>query len=437
MKERAPLAGAYFLDEMVSAQKQGAASGICSICSANPTVLRAAVRHALEHAIPLLIESTSNQVNQFGGYTGQVPTQFSRTVVEMAERAGLPSNRLILGGDHLGPNPWQKEPAEAAMVKARKLVADCVRAGYLKIHLDASMSLGGDPPDSPAGEVSAGRAAALCQASESTWQKLGGRSPAPRYIIGTEVPPPGGEVGVAARVQATSVSSARQTLELTRAAFHKVGLDAAWERVIGLVVQPGVEFGDRTIHPYQHARAADLAWFIERVPGIIYEAHSTDYQSPRALRELVRDHFAILKVGPALTFAFREAMFALENIEIELFTGSTADQRSHLQDTIEAEMLTHPEHWQRYYPGAPAEQRLMRRFSLSDRIRYYWPRPAVQAAQERLLANLSQAAIPPGLANQFFPDEVDLSGDPPAPDDLIYRRIRRVLEDYRAACIPA
>lgn len=38
---------------------------------------------------------------------------------------------------------------------------------------------------------------------------------------------------------------------------------------------------------------------------LVFEAHSTDYQTKEAYKQLVHDHFAILKVGPALTFAMR------------------------------------------------------------------------------------------------------------------------------------
>ena len=57
--------------------------------------------------------------------------------------------------------------------------------------------------------------------------------------------------------------------------------------------------------------------------GLVYEAHSTDYQRPESYRNLVRDGFAILKVGPALTFAMREVLEALSLIEAELGRAGT------------------------------------------------------------------------------------------------------------------
>jgi D-tagatose-1,6-bisphosphate aldolase subunit GatZ/KbaZ len=434
------MAGAH-LDQVVAAQKRGQALGIYSVCSANPYVLRAAFRQATEDGAPALIESTSNQVNQFGGYTGWKPADFRRVVYGLAAEAGLEAGRVILGGDHLGPHPWRSEPAEIAIQKAAQMVADYVRAGYAKIHLDASMPLGGDARGGPTVESSAARAAALCQAAESAWREMGKEVPPPRYVIGSEVPPPGGEVpppggktSAAAGLQTTTPESAAATLDATRAAFYRSGLEEAWERVIALVVQPGVDFGERSVHPYHREAAAGLARFIEAVPGLVYEAHSTDYQTPQALRALVEDHFAILKVGPALTFAFREAVFALEMIEKELFVGQAAVERSRLRQVLEEEMLRRPADWRPYASGTPEEVRLMRRYGLSDRVRYYWAQPRVAAALDRLIGNLERRAIPSALASQFFPEQVDFTAATPSPQELISARIRRVLRSYSRAC---
>lgn len=90
-------------------------------------------------------------------------------------------------------------------------------------------------------------------------------------------------------------------------------------RVIAIVVQPGVEFDHTQIIHYQPQAAQALSAWIKETP-MVYEAHSTDYQTRQAYRALVRDHYAILKVGPALTFALREAIFALAQMENELIS---------------------------------------------------------------------------------------------------------------------
>lgn len=427
------------LSDILTAQKNGLAVGVYSICSANAFVLEAAMRQAKQDGKLILVESTSNQVNQYGGYMGLTPAEFRAGVLRMAERFALPPGKLLLGGDHLGPNVWQAEPARRAMQQAEWLVADYVRAGYTKIHLDASMRLGDDPPGALDPQVSARRAALLCRAAEEAWHELPGGSPPPCYIIGTEVPPPGGAKGIESEIEVTPVARAEATIEMTRRAFLELGLGAAWERVIALVVQPGVEFGDTSIHPYRREGAAHLARFIETVPGMVYEAHSTDYQTPRALRELVEDHFAILKVGPALTFALREALFALELIERELLAKSNCNRLSQLQTVVEVEMLIDPSQWQKYYLGSAEEQSRARRYSLSDRIRYYWAKPRVQSSLDLLLSNLQEQEIPLTLISQYLPMQFRriLQGElGPEPRALIVDKITDVLRDYRYACDP-
>jgi D-tagatose-1,6-bisphosphate aldolase subunit GatZ/KbaZ len=423
-----------YLEDLAAAQKRGAARGLTSICSAHPWVLRAAMQHAAQDQ-PLLIESTCNQVNQLGGYTGLRPADFVRTMHDYALRYDFPSDRLILGGDHLGPSVWQHEPAVSAMQKARDLIRAYVDAGYVKIHLDASMKLADDPSGPLAIEVAAQRAAQLAQAAEEAYVNRSGGA-APCYVIGTEVPIPGGAQEYEASVQVTSIERARETIEITREAFRRADLDAAWERVIALVVQPGVEFGDDFVLDFQPDAVRDLAHFIEGEPHLIYEAHSTDYQTREALRQLVLGHFAILKVGPALTFAFRETVFALASMEDELFS---ADEQSQLVETLEAAMLRSPEHWRMHYTGDEAARRFARRYSYSDRSRYYWPDAQVQAALQKLLTNLNERALPLSLLSQYAPLQYARIRQGTlinTPEALILDRITDVLRDYTFAVTP-
>jgi D-tagatose-1,6-bisphosphate aldolase subunit GatZ/KbaZ len=420
----------HLLDEIVRAHKQGRPRGITSICSAHPWVLKT----VMQTDSPLLIESTCNQVNQYGGYSGMKPADFASFVHSLAAENHIPEERLILGGDHLGPYVWRKEPAASAMRKSVRLVRDCVKAGYTKIHLDTSMRLGDDDPENPLDlELIARRAAQLAKAAEGACANLEEK---PRYVIGSEVPLPGGATRHEDGVQVTPVESVRRTLEVTRAAFLKADLAAALERLVALVVQPGVEFGTDFVLEYDPAAARGLSRYAETA-SLVYEAHSTDYQTRQHLRAMVRDHFAILKVGPALTFAFRQAVFALSRIEAELFP---LEQRSALVETLDKAMLRKPEFWRDHYHGSPAEQAEARLYSRSDRLRYYWPDPQVQAALAHLLANLESVTIPLSLISQFasFAYEQVYSGLlPNRSASLIEASIRTVLEDYRYACAPA
>jgi D-tagatose-1,6-bisphosphate aldolase subunit GatZ/KbaZ len=233
------------------------------------------------------------------------------------------------------------------------------------------------------------------------------------------------------------VEDAQTTLDNFHAAFSKRGLGPAWERVIGLVVQPGVEFGDASVFEYDRTKAQSLSKCLPASPALVYEAHSTDYQPPAALREMVEDHFAILKVGPWLTFAFREAVFALGEMEREWLGNDRKVNVSHVPEVLDQAMLSNPVHWRAYYRGADREVHFARRYSYSDRSRYYWPEPAVQRELERLLANLSAFAPPLTLLSQYLPEQYDsirAGSIPNTPPSLIQDRIRKVLRTYSAAC---
>ena len=418
--------------ETVRRHKSGEPVGVYSVCSAHPLVLEAAVLQALEDAGYLLVEATSNQVDQFGGYTGMVPADFRQLVLGIAERHGLPEGRIILGGDHLGPNRWQKLPAEEAMAHAAGLIEAYVAAGFTKIHLDCSMSCADD--STPLGDdVVAERAARLAQTAEEVAIRVHGASHL-LYVVGTEVPVPGGAHETLEELTPTSAAAARATLDRHQRAFAGVGLKDAWTRVVALVVQPGVEFDHLRVIDYERAATGELRRILDDHPQLVFEAHSTDYQTPANLKALVEDHWAVLKVGPGLTFALREALFALAAIEEELVAEG---ERSNLLAVIERRMLAEPQQWEGYYAGNPRTQRLLRRYSYSDRVRYYWPDQEVQAAQSRLLSNLADHDIPPPLLSQHLPDQYarvrrgELALDPKA---LVLDRVRDVLRAYAFAC---
>lgn len=415
-------------------EKAGEPFGVTSVCSAHPLVVEAAVCQALECDTFALIEPTSNQVDQFGGYTGMAPAQFRDLVVSTAKRAGLPEDRIVLGGDHLGPNTWRGLPADEAMARAADLVAAYVEAGYTKIHLDCSMACADDatPLDE---DLIARRAARLAGVAEQSATARFGNSEL-LYVIGSEVPVPGGAQERIDALTPTSPEAARATLAAHERQFTRVGLDAAWDRVLALVVQPGVEFDAWQVVDYDRSGAAELRRIPEQFPSLVFEAHSTDYQRPERLAELVQDHFAVLKVGPALTFALREALFALAAVESELVP---AEQRSRLPETIERVMLSEPKWWDSHYRGDADEQRIARRYSYSDRLRYYWPQPDIAAAQETLVRNLRCSPIPLPLISAFLPAQYariradELAADPVA---IVIDRIRDVLRDYATACSP-
>lgn len=419
------------LMSLIARHKAGEAIGIYAVCSAHPWVIRAAIQQAALRQQPVLIEATSNQVNQFGGYTGMTPVDFRQSVDEMAAEYGLAPDQLWLGGDHLGPNVWQDCPASEAMRLAEQLVADYVRAGFRKIHLDCSMSCLHDPQPLSDEEI-AQRAARLCQVAEQAWHTSGGEAPV--YVVGTEVPVPGGAQETLSTIAVTTPAAVDATLAAHQQAWRQAGLAEVWRRVVAVVVQPGVEFDHQSVAHYRPQPATALSQFIQQQPGLVYEAHSTDYQTAAACRQLVIDHFAILKVGPALTFALREALFALAHVEQQWIEPP---RQSQLLACIDQVMCQQPAMWQRYYHGNAAQQHLLRQYSLSDRVRYYWPFPQVNAAVERLLNNLRHYPAPLGLLSQYLPEQArlcqcgELNADP---ESWVSWHIGKVLRDYADAC---
>jgi D-tagatose-1,6-bisphosphate aldolase subunit GatZ/KbaZ len=423
---------------LVERHKSGGAVGIPSLCTANWSVIKSAIRHAGNYEKPVLIEATSNQVNQFGGYTGYVPEAFRDEVFTIAKALNYPVEKIILGGDHLGPNAWQDKNAETALGYARTMIEEYVNAGFSKIHLDASMKCADDgnpnEPLSPA--IIAERTALLCQAAEAVYINCGKRLDPPVYIIGTDVPVPGGMKAEHGSLRITRANEVEETVALTQKAFYKYNLYDAWSRVIGIVVQPGVEFGDTVVLEYEPDKAKELVKKIESFDSLVYEAHSTDYQRREILKRMVQDHFAILKVGPWLTYAFREAVYALAYIEKELLSDKPEMAASGILAAIDRAMMQNPLYWQKYYFGSSKEIQLAMKYSYSDRVRYYWTDNQIESALHTLLQNLKATQIPATLLSQFMPDAYQAVRNGEAantPDSLIHYKIQQVLEIYHYA----
>ena len=405
-------------------------TGITSVCSGHPLVIEAAMLQAAEDEAPLLIEATCNQVNHQGGYTGLTPAAFREMVNNIAQLVDFPEERITLGGDHLGPSPWRRLPAEEALAEAETMVAAYAAAGYEKLHLDTSMGCK-DEPEHLGDALTAERAARLARVAE---QAAGAAGTMVRYVIGTEVPTPGGALHDIRDLEVTRPEAVFATLDAHRRAFEAVGVGEAFSRVIAVVAQPGVEFDSEKVVVYDPQHARDLIGALHKMPGLVFEAHSTDYQPTESLAELVRDGFAVLKVGPGLTFAMREALYVLDHIASEMTPGW---QDNSLIVAMEQEMVAHPGYWEHYYPGDPNWQRIMRHFSYSDRIRYYWASPPAQQAVERLFDHLRGTTIPASLVSQFLPTLYPrvASGELPwHPKALVIEAVRDVLRQYDVAC---
>lgn len=404
--------------DVIARNRAGARAAIPSVCSAHPEVIEASLRLARGLGRPVVIEATSNQVNQDGGYTGQRPADFVAQVNALADRAGLDRAQVVLGGDHLGPQAWRSLPAEEAMARADAMVRAYAKAGFTKIHLDCSEGCAGEPAQLP-DEVTVPRAAALARAA-------GDAAPADRllFVVGTEVPPPGGARAGEQGIVPTRPEAARATLDAHLDAFAGLG------RIGGLVVQPGVEFSALEVHHLPLDRDPGLRQAIAHSEGVVLEAHSTDYQRPEAFPRLAELGFAFQKVGPALTFAWREAIYGLDRLA-QIAGWIDRD----LSETMESAMLADPSHWQRHLDAAAGELRLQRHVSYADRIRYYWPRPDAQAGLARLRGALAGKRLPDPLLRQGFdPAVLDraeaLRGELAPVEALLQAAVQEALSPY-------
>lgn len=394
------------LKELVRQQKKGIPRGICSICSSHPYVIEASIERAIAENTYLLIESTANQINQFGGYTGMTPQDFADYVKEIAIRKGLHEDKLILGGDHLGPLVWKNEAEDSAMGKAGELITQYVKAGFSKIHIDTSMHLGSDPKDRKLNiNIIALRAARLYLAAEKAFKEIRRKvSYPPVYVIGSEVPVPGGALGNEC-LEVTKVTDLKDTYDCLKETFIERVSSSAMENVIAIVVQPGVEFGGESIHEYNREAAQELSAYIKSESNLVFEGHSTDYQRATLLRQMVEDGVAILKVGPALTFALREGLYALEHIERVMLEFKDNTKLSAFSDVLEKAMLENPVYWEKYYHGSKDDIKIARKYSLSDRCRYYLGDPEVIESVRRLIRNLGTVEIPITLLSQYLPQQ--------------------------------
>lgn len=431
------------LQNIIEAQKKGIPLGIYSACTANELVIEAVMERALKDNDFCLIEATANQVNQYGGYTGMKPADFRNFVYSLAGKVNFPKEKIILGGDHLGPLTWKNLASENAMEESKELVRQFVLAGFTKIHLDTSMHLGDDDKNSKLDtKVVAERGAVLCDIAEKAFVELKARDVnalQPVYVVGSEVPIPGGSQEEEEGIQITKVSDFKETVEIFKTAFFSHNLKEAWDRVIAVVVQPGVEFGDESIHEYNRSAAKELIDSLKEYSNLVFEGHSTDYQTANALKEMVEDGIAILKVGPGLTFALREGLFALNYIENELFKFDPDINLSNFINVLDTVMAKNPENWNKHYHGNGKNIRLSRKYSLSDRCRYYLPANEVKEALELMMKNLKTVQIPLTLISEYMPIQYSkirnglLKNDP---ESLVKDRVINCIDEYLYASKP-
>ena len=255
----------------------------------------------------------------------------------------------------------------------------------------------------------------------------------PVVISGSEVPIPGGAQEAEEGLTVTSPKAFEDTVNTYKRMFREAGAEDGWNDVIAVVVQPGVEFGDDQVFLYDSGAAQALTAKLKEYPEVVFEGHSTDYQSAESLRDMVLDGICILKVGPSLTYAMREAVFALSMMEKELVP---AEEQAYVIETLEHVMTDEPANWQKHYHGSLKELALARKYSFSDRARYYMGEEKVTAAIGKLFGNLRKYTIPMNMLHQYMPlqfDKVRTGTLQMDPKGLMLDAVLQFLYDYEYA----
>lgn len=387
------------LCQIVRAVRQQIGPAIPAVASVLPDVIAAALRQAREHGLPALIEAPADEVNQFGGHSGLTPADFAALVQDIARAHQLDRVPLILGAGNLGPGLWPALDPAAAMAHAARMVADFASAGFNRLHFHAL--------DAPG--VAHLVAVAEAQAS--------GR-PLPVYALPADSDPLGG---------VTSPEDLALALSRHQAAFAEAGLECAWRRVRTVWVRFGMGFTPSHVERFDIEQPDRLSAVLRDHDRIALEAPAVDYQPARVCADLTRRNVAVLKLGPAPSFAWREALYALSHVR------TWAEGGPHISERMEALMLADPTMWQQDGAGPAAQQRMLRHFGFTDRIRHYWPKAGAELAA--LAESLQASGLHLPLLLQYLPPEtlgraarLDL---PPA-QAILQAQVEQAL----AACYP-
>jgi D-tagatose-1,6-bisphosphate aldolase subunit GatZ/KbaZ len=103
---------------------------------------------------------------------------------------------------------------------------------------------------------------------------------------------------------------------------------------------------------------------------------------------------------------------------------------------MEETMMKNPGNWQKHYHGTEAQLAIKRKYSFSDRCRYYFAQPELQQAEQKLFENLSKVEIPLSMLRQFLPLQYVKVRDGALamdPRELAKDCVVHVVEDYNYA----
>ena len=322
-----------------------------SFCTANFDVIESIFYYCNINKLPCLIECTSNQVNQDGGYTSNTPKLFVNKINNLRKKIKLKQSQLFLGGDHLGPLPWKNNTNKIALKKSVKLINSFLNEKFDKIHVDTSIKCKNDK--SINNEIIFDR---TCKILSSTIikKKINDKF----LVIGTEVPLSGSNDDK--KVIITSIKKIKIEALNFKNFLESLHLK---KKIFGLVIEPGMKYMNTSIKKPIFTKFLHKKKF-SKMNNFVFEAHSTDYQPKKILLKLVDNNFKFLKVGPELTFNYSRSLFFMNKIENKFFKNLTSD----IKKNILLSMKQNNTYWKEYYDK---NNDLLFLNSKLDRSRYY------------------------------------------------------------------
>ena len=386
-----------------------------SFCSSNFDVLKSIMIFAKYQNFPVLIESTSNQVNQYGGYSGLKPFQFEKKIRRLAKFIKLNNKSLMIGGDHLGPLPWKDLDEATAMKNSKKLVKDCLKAKYKKIHIDTAIICRGEK------KIDRHTVIQRCDEILSVFSKKDFDNVF--LVIGTEVPFAGG--GHTIKSSPTTFESIKEEIDLYSTILKK-------KKKFALVIEPGIGFGNFSVIQAKLKNFGKRLIFSKK-NNFVYEAHSSDYQKISSLKKLVKNNFKFLKIGPELTYFYAKSIFKMEEFEKKIYKNNF----SNIKNIILKEMKNNNSYWIDYYKAKKKKLDNLKFNSYLDRLRYYWSSKNILNSKKKLFININKINKKKFIRYTDFKkkdfilkEKLKLNNS----EFIIYKSIEPILKRYYSAC---
>ena len=325
-----------------------------SFCTANFLVLNTLLIFCKKKKLPALIESTSNQVNQFGGYSKNHPKDFIKKINGFIKSLKINKKSVYFGGDHLGPLPWKNNKSSVALKNSIKLIDLYLKANYQKIHIDTSIQCKDD-------KLIADKI--IFARTEYILKNLTNKKKLNKifFVFGTEVPFAGGNDKKKFKITQNNkiITDYQNFSKLLNS--EKLSL-----KDFALVIEPGMKFKNNSITK-PNFKSFEINRKFSKKNKFYFEAHSTDYQDLETLKKLVKNNFKILKVGPELTYNLIKSLLFMQEIE-KIFFKKNSD----FKKIIIKNMLFNNFYWKDFFNMGrkkKLEKDLLNSFY--DRARYY------------------------------------------------------------------